>query len=130
MFGQKVEPAGFTQLVVYTSPAVGFSAASIPPSANAVLLVVASGTALFRDDGAGAPTPTSGVILTAGEMFEYTGNLQAIQFIARARRDPSRRSRPLVSAAKPHSGTQTDADHPHDQHVQSGRGSVRPGAAS
>jgi apolipoprotein N-acyltransferase len=72
-------PLGFQQI----SAATLASATSLTVPAGATVAVVAPDTAAvrWRDDGT-APTTSVGMSLAAATVFEYWGNLSAIQFIA------------------------------------------------
>ena len=90
MISQACTPMGVVTIAVTPSTAMGFTNGivtatttfvmpTIPPNL-AVIAVVGTTNAVWRDDGI-APTPTSGVpILVSSPPFEYSGDLSAIQF--------------------------------------------------
>jgi hypothetical protein len=93
MMNQKVTPLGYLNLLVPgTSPAVGFSGASvsgttapfvIPTAANMVVLIAETGQVRWRDDATN-PNVTNGMpmaVTSPPPYFEYSGNLSQIRFV-------------------------------------------------
>jgi hypothetical protein len=89
MISQACTPMGFVAVTVAAS-AVGFSSVvvtattnfTVPPGSNLALLVAETGNVRWRDDGI-SPTPTSGMLMqTSQPPLEYSGDLNAIQFVA------------------------------------------------
>ena len=88
MMNQQCEPLGCFNLPVAGSTGTYFtqgivSATThfvIPTAATMVLLVAETGTVRWRDDGT-APDVSNGILMAVtAAVFEYTGNLKAIQF--------------------------------------------------
>lgn len=78
MLGAVARPLGYQQLTSMTSA----TPLTVPPGANAALLVAEAQNVRFRDDGT-APTATVGQLLKpADPNLFYTGALGALQFIA------------------------------------------------
>lgn len=69
-------PLGYQQIV---NPTVA-TALTVPPGATMALISVSGATVRWRDDGT-APTASVGMPVTAGQEFQYSGSLAAIQFI-------------------------------------------------
>ena len=76
---QRYRPLGFQQLTGMTS------AGALTVPAGAVVAVMSADTAgvRFRDDGT-VPTSAIGVLIPAGTVFEYSGNLAALSVIQAA----------------------------------------------
>lgn len=70
-------PLGYQQITSLSSAA----ALTVPIGATIALVAVEGGSIRYRDDGT-APTATVGMPIAAGQEFQYTGNLAAIQFIS------------------------------------------------
>lgn len=70
-------PLGFVQLNISTATGLG----TIPNGASMALIVCETANVRWRDDGI-APTSSVGMLFSAGQEFQYSGNLQGIQFIA------------------------------------------------
>jgi apolipoprotein N-acyltransferase len=69
-------PLGYQQIT-----SLAAAASLTPPAgANAAVVSVSGAPVRYRDDGT-APTATVGMPLAIGALFNYTGNLAAIQFI-------------------------------------------------
>jgi hypothetical protein len=71
-------PRGYEQIV---NPAP--ASLTVPPGATMALIAVSGGSARWRDDGT-PPDPLTGMPLAAGQEFQYSGNLAAIQFFGAA----------------------------------------------
>lgn len=69
-------PLGYQQITSLSSAAT----LTIPIGATIALIAVEGGAIRYRDDGT-APTATVGMPIAAGQEFQYTGNLAALQFI-------------------------------------------------
>jgi hypothetical protein len=69
---------GFEKRTVSTA-SVGISASTIPTGATHALVTLEGDDCRFRDDG-GAVTGTDGLLMIAGQAFEFT-NLSALRFI-------------------------------------------------
>ena len=69
-------PAGFQRITVLTS------STALTPTANAKLALIQAETqnVRWRDDGV-APTASIGMLLEAGQILVYNGDLAAIRFI-------------------------------------------------
>lgn len=57
--------------------------AGIPKNVSKAWIQAQSNSVRWRDDG-GTPTASVGMILAAGDILEYTGDLSAIRFIQTA----------------------------------------------
>lgn len=81
LFGQRGTPLGQQQ----------FSAAALS-TVQTVTAIAGAQTALIEVDGAGlrfrddgiAPTASTGILIPVGKIFEYTGNIGALQIISTA----------------------------------------------
>lgn len=89
MIVQACTPMGFVAVTV-AATAVGLTSVvvtgtthfTVPSGANFAALVAESSPVRWRDDGV-APTPSSGMIMQTSQVpFEYSGDLNAIQFIS------------------------------------------------
>lgn len=69
-------PLGYQQII---NPAAATNL-TVPTGATMALISVSAASARWRDDGT-APTAAIGMPMTAGQEFQYSGNLAAIQFI-------------------------------------------------
>lgn len=69
-------PLGYQQIV---SPAVA-TGLTVPAGATMALISVSAAAARWRDDGT-PPTASVGMPVAAGQEFQYSGNLSAIQMI-------------------------------------------------
>lgn len=69
-------PLGYQQIV---NPAAATNL-TVPTAATMALISVSGSSVRWRDDGT-APTASIGMPMTAGQEFQYSGNLTAIQFI-------------------------------------------------
>lgn len=69
-------PLGYQQIV---SPAAA-TGLTVPAGATMALISVSGATMRWRDDGT-APTAGVGMPVAAGQEFQYSGNLAAIQVI-------------------------------------------------
>lgn len=74
--GASVTPLGYQQI---TSLATAQSL-TVPAGATIALISIEGAPIRYRDDGV-APTATVGMPLLAGQAFQYSGTLSAIQFI-------------------------------------------------
>lgn len=90
MISQACTPKGFVTVAAQTTSAQAFASVTVtatttfvvPVGSNLALLVAESGAVRWRDDGV-APTPTTGMLIEPTQPpFEYSGDLNAIQFIA------------------------------------------------
>ena len=71
-------PLGYVQLSSLSS-ATGLGA--IPAGAIMCLIACENANVRWRDDGTN-PTSSVGMLFSAGQEFQYSGNLAAIKFIA------------------------------------------------
>lgn len=79
-------PLGYVQIVAATlASAVGIvngtNVAPIPAGVKRMVMQAEVANVRWRDDGVD-PTAAVGMILAAGDIVEYTGNVAAIKFIA------------------------------------------------
>jgi hypothetical protein len=90
MIGQACTPMGFITVAAQTTSPQAFASVTVtatttfvvPPGTNLALLVAESGAVRWRDDGV-APTPTAGMLMEPTQPpFEYSGDINAISFIA------------------------------------------------
>lgn len=72
-----MEPAGYVQI---TSLAAAANITSIPNGATLAVIQAESQNVRYRDDGTN-PTTSVGMILAAGDILYYTGDMSAIKFI-------------------------------------------------
>lgn len=73
-------PLGYQQ---YTSLASAINLSGYPPEATIAEIIIEGAAIRYRDDGT-APTSSIGMPVTAGNAFQYSGDLSAIQFIAQS----------------------------------------------
>lgn len=73
----KETPLGYAQL---TSLSAATALSSIPAGATRAVLQAEGQNVRWRDDGTN-PSSTAGMLIFAGQLFEYTGALAAIKFI-------------------------------------------------
>lgn len=78
--GTRSVPLGF-QNISDLSAAVGLTVPDTKPKPDFAVLVAETAAVRWRDDGV-APTSSDGMLLAVGVEFVYTGNLEAIKFIA------------------------------------------------
>lgn len=72
-----MEPAGYQQVSTLTS-STGLP--SVPVGTTLAVIQAETQNVRYRDDGT-APTASVGMILVAGDMLYYTGNMADIKFI-------------------------------------------------
>lgn len=73
-------PLGYQQITAGTLASA--TSLTVPAGANMAMIGADTAGVRFRDDGT-APTASVGVLIPAGvALFQYTGNLAALQFIA------------------------------------------------
>lgn len=70
-------PLGYQQ---YTSLSSAINLTSIPDQATIAEIIVEAQAIRYRDDGT-APTASIGMPVAAGNAFQYSGDLSAVQFI-------------------------------------------------
>lgn len=70
-------PLGYQQ---YTSLSSATNLSGYPPEATIAEIIVEAQGIRYRDDGT-APTSSIGMPVAAGNAFQYSGDLSAIQFI-------------------------------------------------
>jgi hypothetical protein len=70
------DPLGFEQITSLAAAA----ALTVPAGAVSALIQPDTQAVTWRDDGT-APTAAIGIVIAAGETFEYAGDLSAIRFI-------------------------------------------------
>lgn len=80
-FGQRSVPLGQVQLG--TGVITSATLVTVISGANALLINPEVQNIRFRDDGT-APTTGIGILVTAGSIYEYTGNIGALQIIGAA----------------------------------------------
>ena len=71
------QPLGYQQ---YTSLSSATNFSGYPDSATIAEIIVEGAAIRYRDDGV-APTASVGMPVAAGNAFQYSGDLSAIQFI-------------------------------------------------
>ena len=78
--GLRYIPVGAPQVIT-----VGGTAVGLAPPTNAIFCVISVETnaVRYRDDGT-APAGQFGILIPVNTIFEYSGNLNAIQFAAQA----------------------------------------------
>ena len=90
MIAQACTPQGFVTVAAVTTTALALASVTVtgtttfvvPPAANLALIVVEGTAVRWRDDGK-APTITSGMLMEPTQApFEYSGDVNSIQFIA------------------------------------------------
>jgi len=72
-------PLGYQQLTSLS----GATSLTVPQAAKIAEICVETQPVRYRDDGS-APSSTVGMPVAAGVCFQYSGNLNAIQFIQQA----------------------------------------------
>ena len=72
-------PLGYQQITSLASA----TSLTVPAGAVSAIIYVETAGVRWRDDGT-APTATVGMLLSAGQAFQYAANLAAIQFIAQS----------------------------------------------
>lgn len=72
-------PLGYQQ---YTNLSSAISLTSVPDQATIAEIIVEAADIRYRDDGV-APSASVGMLVAAGNAFQYSGDLSAIQFIGR-----------------------------------------------